>query len=471
MNKKIIFGLILAAIGLGYFSLVNSQTSTPPTYYGQVEQIIAANCMSCHTTGGIAPFSLEKPETVVRVARSIKYDVENNLMPPWLPGPDSPAMQDERKLSPQDKATLLTWIAAGTPLGDPSQRPPQPQQPEQPKPQPDRVMAMDPPYVPNKAFLDDYRCFLMDPQFKKDTYVTRYELVPGAKKVVHHILLFVIPPDQVASAQELDRAEAGAGWTCFGGPGVSVNNGIPGIIGFWAPGTSGTSFPKDTGRLIKAGSQIIMQVHYNTINMTSPIEDITKAVLYFAPEDAQLTQLRGQILLAPVEIRCPGPYPTDANDPCNRNSAMQHSMMRDVADGAHLLCGTRVDDYLNKDIGDGAAQETHCDFSIRANGLAMGVVSHMHIRGISTKIILNPETPSAKILLDIPLWNFNWQGEFWYKEPIPVKAGDKLRISCTYDNSGPIPGPDKKPLEPRYLTWGEGTTDEMCLGRVALIYK
>ena len=115
MNKKLLFSLVLVVIGLGSFSLVNSQQTSNPTYYGQVEQIIATNCLGCHVAGGIAPFSLEKPEVVQRLARGIKYSVENNSMPPWLPGPESPAMQDERKLLPEDKATLLAWIAAGVP--------------------------------------------------------------------------------------------------------------------------------------------------------------------------------------------------------------------------------------------------------------------------------------------------------------------------------------------------------------------
>lgn len=330
---------------------------------------------------------------------------------------------------------------------------------------------METAYKPNKALLDDYRCFLLDPNIKNDTYVTRYDVIPGAGKIVHHVVLFMVSSDLAVAAEAQDKAEEGPGWTCFGGLAIGNSTAIPGVLGFWAPGTSGTTFPKDTGRLVRAGTKIVMQMHYNTINMNTPIEDITKTALFFAPADETITQLRGQVLLAPVEVRCPGDYPTDPNNPCHRNHAMQHSMMREVADGAHLLCATRLDDYLNKDIGNGAAQETHCDSTIRANGLAMGVVSHMHIRAVATRITLNPDTPDAKILIDIPHWDFNWQGEFWYQEPIAVKQGDKMRISCTYDNSGPIPGPDKKPLEPRYLTWGEGTTDEMCLARVMFVYK
>jgi hypothetical protein len=88
---------------------------------------------------------------------------------------------------------------------------------------------------------------------------------------------------------------------------------------------------------------------------------------------------------------------------------------------------------------------------------------------VAFRISLNPGTPAEKILLDIPRWDFHWQGEYWFAEPIALRQGDRVRISCVYDNAEAIPGPDGRPLEPRYLTWGEGTTDEMCLGGISWV--
>lgn len=88
----------------------------------------------------------------------------------------------------------------------------------------------------------------------------------------------------------------------------------------------------------------------------------------------------------------------------------------------------------------------------------------MHLRGVRVKLELNPGTPRARTLLEIPRWDFRWQGQYWFQEPIRANRGDTVRITCVYDNSGPIPGPGGEPLEPRYMVWGEGTTDEMCLG-------
>jgi Copper type II ascorbate-dependent monooxygenase, C-terminal domain len=69
--------------------------------------------------------------------------------------------------------------------------------------------------------------------------------------------------------------------------------------------------------------------------------------------------------------------------------------------------------------------------------------------------------------LNIPRWDFHWQGNYWFKTPVQVKKGDILRVSCVYDNSKDNrPYVGNAPLEMRYITWGEGTSDEMCLGVV-----
>ncbi|MCI2431687.1 monooxygenase, partial [Candidatus Acetothermia bacterium] len=338
---------------------------------------------------------------------------------------------------------------------------------------PDRTIIMDPPYLPNKTRADDYRCFLLDPQLERDTLVSGYRVYPGQKSLVHHVILFVIGPDAVAAAEARDRAESGPGWTCYGGPGISGAGAgaLSNSLGFWVPGGDGTDFPHKSARLLRAGSRIIMQVHYHTTHVTSDSYDATKVGLFLAPEGAQLAALQGMILAAPVEIRCPGPYPTDSIDPCHREAAMRRAEFEFAAlsDAIHQICGTSVQEYLQREIGNGSAQPTKCDWRVRQNGLALGVVSHMHLRGAATRIELNPDTPQAKILLDIPRWDFNWQGNYWFQEPISLKAGDRVRIVCVYDNSRAILGPDRQMVPPRYMIWGEGTLDEMCLGALAFI--
>jgi hypothetical protein len=98
-----------------------------------------------------------------------------------------------------------------------------------------------------------------------------------------------------------------------------------------------------------------------------------------------------------------------------------------------------------------------------------GVAGHMHLRGRDISIVLDPGTAKERMLLHIPKWDFHWQDAYYLEQPVELSPGDTLRLSCTFDNStGAQPVVDGKPLPPRYVVWGEGTTDEMCLGLLSV---
>jgi hypothetical protein len=88
----------------------------------------------------------------------------------------------------------------------------------------------------------------------------------------------------------------------------------------------------------------------------------------------------------------------------------------------------------------------------------------MHLLGSSIKIELNPGTSSERILLDIPRWDFHWQNGYMLEEPVGARVGDVIRVTCRHDVGKRTSGQPGVPAEPRYILWGEGTTDEMCLG-------
>jgi hypothetical protein len=323
-------------------------------------------------------------------------------------------------------------------------------------------VAMEP-YLPNENLSDDYRCFLLDPEIDQDTFITSYDILPGQSDLVHHVILYVVGADNVSQAQAVDNAEEGPGWTCFGGPGVDGGGSLSSAIGTWIPGLTNTTYPEGTAKLFTGGSQIIMQIHYNLSGAAVISDDISEVILRPTEQD-DLMRLRGTTIVSAVEIKCPGEYPEDTNDPCHRSFAVRNVENPVTNDIFHFQCATSPTTYLNRDIGDGSAQEMGCDIELRRTGLALGALGHMHLRGSTLKLELNPDTENARVILDIPNWNFNFQEQFWFDEQIPFTTGDTLRITCSYDNSGPIPGPDGNPLEPRYIIWGEGTTDEMCLG-------
>jgi mono/diheme cytochrome c family protein len=110
----------LSVLGLSSLLILNSSATAQqyvPTYYVDVQPILEKNCVSCHTTGGIAPFSLTTPEEAVKHAAQIGAVVESGFMPPWPPGGDSPRYLNERKLGQASKQILVDWAKAGAPLG------------------------------------------------------------------------------------------------------------------------------------------------------------------------------------------------------------------------------------------------------------------------------------------------------------------------------------------------------------------
>ncbi|MCS7068653.1 MAG: c-type cytochrome [Meiothermus sp.] len=446
--------LLLVCLALG---LIGAGPAQPPTYHGEVAEILQANCAGCHTEGGIAPFPLDDARWARNMAAAIADSVKQGRMPPWPPGEGTPPLKDERKLSPRAKAALIAWAEAGAPLGDPR---PINVKASAPSPKPDLVATLNPPYTPDDALQDDYRCFLMPATFEQDTFVTGYKIIPGDKRSVHHVILFLIGPDMVGAAEAKDRAEPGPGWKCFGGPGLSSDpRNIGGILGFWVPGGGATLLPEGTGRFLRAGSRVVMQVHYNTASGANP--DATQMALYLAPKGVQLKRLVGMTLAAPVEIRCP---PGLTGETCTREYARARTELGFIADWIHLLCNTSIEDYARRNIGDGSRQATSCDWTAQSALEVYGVTAHMHLRGVEFRVEVNPGTAGARTLLNIPQWNFQWQGEYWYQTPLRLRQGDKVRVTCVYDNKSAIPGPGGEPLPPRYMTWGEGTTDEMCLG-------
>jgi hypothetical protein len=339
------------------------------------------------------------------------------------------------------------------------------------------IKMAEKPYTPSSAEgLDDYHCFVVDPKFVRDGMVTGVNIKPGNAKVVHHVILYKMEGANIAAAKAKNEASGGEGWTCFGGPNVTTSLNTTGggasWLGAWAPGAGGGAFPAGLGVPVKAGSLIVMQVHYNLANGAQP--DLSSAELTIAPPDAKLQPLRTKLLYAPVEVPCA----MNLNTPeCQRENVIQENAKKFGVLGELIprlllsACKRDLADYKNQS-ADASRVNTACDNPITYDATLYAVAGHMHVRGVDIRMVLNPGTNGARTLLHIPKWDFHWQGNYWFKTPVEVKQGDVVRVSCTFDNSTanqPIFG--DKPATPRYITWGEGTADEMCLGLLSLVPK
>ena len=312
------------------------------------------------------------------------------------------------------------------------------------------------PSAPTGVGTDDYRCFLLDPKFKKDVFLTGTFVQPGNAEVVHHVILFRARPDVIDRAHQLEAQSAGEGWTCFGNSGLETGPGLDNApwLGAWAPGGKESVRPDGFGVKLEKGSQIVMQVHYNLL--AGPGADVSRTLLRVAPASAGLTPLETMLLPSPVELPCRADH---ADGPlCDRAASLADVKERfgaagNTADLLYLVCGGKPH----------PSRFSSCTRTIGQPTTIRGVAGHMHLLGRSIKVEVNQGTPEAKTLLNIPVWDFDNQGSHPI-EPYQLKPFDKVTVTCKHVQwlRDRLPSFEGQP--DRYVVWGEGTTDEMCLG-------
>ena len=312
------------------------------------------------------------------------------------------------------------------------------------------------PSAPTGKGTDDYRCFLLDPELDEDAFITGLDVLPGNRDVVHHVILFRVPPESTGSAVQMDMAEEGPGWTCFGGSGVggagAALDDAP-WLGAWAPGGGDQVLARDVGIPLAEGSQVVMQVHYNLLAGQQP--DTTATRLRLADGDADLAELDTVLLPAPVELPCRPRH--DDGELCDRKDSLADAEARfgaaaQTANYLHLLCGRQDPGPVQR-----------CRRTLDEPTTVRAAAGHMHLLGREIRIEANPGTPRARTLLDIGTWDFDDQGARPV-EPTRLRAGDTVEVTCRHDQSlrDVLPAFEGQP--DRYVVWGDGTTDEMCLG-------
>ena len=327
------------------------------------------------------------------------------------------------------------------------------------------TLTMPESYTPSAPYgtgTDDYRCFLLDPHLSKKVFLTGTSVQPGNPGVVHHVILFSVPPDKVDDAQGLDDATPGEGWTCFGGSGLLDDDfGLDSApwLGAWAPGSRESVDSPGYGVPLPAGSQIVMQVHYNLLAGAGP--DRSAALLRLAPPSARLTPIETMLLPAPVELPCRRGHRD--NPLCNRTASIADVVQRFGPVG-------QTDNWLNVLCGEQRNTEvTTCTRTIQEPTTIRAVAGHMHLLGRSIKVQVDPGTPRARTILDIKVWDFDNQVARQIK-PVSLQPGDTVKVTCRHVQwlRDQLPAFHGQP--DRYVVWGEGTTDEMCLGILAVTH-
>ncbi|MSP63949.1 MAG: monooxygenase [Myxococcales bacterium] len=433
------------ALGRGFVvataaTLAGCGGGTPPqgttlTYFRDVKSIVDEKCTQCHYEGGIGPFALKTYEDVLAHKDAIRIQVASKNMPPWSPSKDCTEYVGDRSLSDAQITALTGWADQGAKKGTEGEyrAPAEAQAPKLSRV--DLHMKLPVPYTPTKS-PDDYRCFIVDWTAQTTKYVTGFRANPGNSAIVHHVIAFLAQPADVAEYQKLDDAEPGPGYTCYGGPGGA--NRRVGMLGGWAPGSLGSDFPPATGLKVLPGSKVILQVHYNTL-VAKPAPDETSV-------DVKLDdQVDKEAIILPWT---------------NFNLWVRDRKMTIPAGATNQMYRFAFDPTPFFGMIPGLSIAPNKPFTLHS------AAHHMHTRGTTGRIQIERADGTDECLLDIKKWDFHWQGAYGFKKSKEFHPGDQLSIECHWDNSAanqPV-GPDGKLLEPRELNWGEGTTDEMCIG-------
>lgn len=308
---------------------------------------------------------------------------------------------------------------------------------------------------------DDYRCFVLDPGLSRDSLVAGVDIVPGNPDLVHHVIVHKVDPDRVEEALALEAAEPDPGYSCFGGSGLESGPG-DGLdratwVGAWAPGGGERVLAEDLGIPLSLGSRLIVQMHYSVLNGSGT--DQSKVRLRLVDDDGTKTPLETMLLPAPVELPCRA---RNQGGLCVRDRAVRDVMERfgeagRTGDLLHFLCGPAAP---------GPTQS--CTREIREAGTIRAVAGHMHLLGKAITIDVDSGESAERRILDVPIWDFDDQGAVPLEEPASVEPGDTLTVTCTHDQGLRDLLPALQDVPERYVVWGEGTTDEMCLGIVLL---
>ncbi len=415
---------------------VETTDDTLVTYHADVAPIIQSECASCHSPDNIGPFDMTSLSKVKQYSAAIAQSIRSGSMPP-MPAKDSNCreLDDERVMEVADKRKILDWIDRGMPAGDPSTAAALVQDSNDSDFLVTQEVDMGVDYAgaADGSGYDEFRCFVIDPGWTETKHLRGLGVMPGTRSVVHHITVYLALPDDHDEVAALDEADSGPGYDCEAGPGFTNNMFIAG----YAPGASNRPFANGATMSLPAGTRFVMQLHYNFAYDTAP--DNSSMLFWEVDEPSEISP-RGLTLV-------------------NQSFYIPAGATHYQAEGTSYIIARENED----------AVPDYARPIFEREGLIWGANGHLHTRGKSVRIDLLRADGTEECLLDIPEWDFNWQGSYRFKEPVRTYAGDEVRITCAWDNSaGNQPIIDGQPMTPRDISWGDSSFDEMCLGGLTM---
>jgi len=379
--------LLIAAI-----LLAGPVMAQPVTFYRDVLPILENRCQECHRQGQMAPMALTTYQEARPWAKAIREAVRTRKMPPWFADPCCGKFANDRSLTAAERDTLARWVDSGAEKGRESDAPPLRTWTEGWNvSKPDAVIEMPRAFrVPAKGAVE-YQYFIAPTGFKEDRWVQSVEVRPsGSLAVVHHAVVYIREP--------------GDTWTQ--GPTKAD------ILAVYAPGSAPDVFPAGMAKLVKAGSDLVFEIHFTPNG--KEVEDRIKVGMVFAKEP-----------------------------PAKRVLTLQMDNEKFV-----IPAGER--DFRISVWG-----------SLPNDALLLGFFPHMHLRGTAFEYTRLMDNGLPETLLRVKPYDFYWQLYYRLAEPMPLKKGTRLNWIATYDNSAANSHNPDPTVDVRY---GHQSWDEMMVG-------
>ncbi len=381
-----------------------------PTWAENIAPILYANCTKCHHNGGLGPSSFLDYLDVVAQKSSIRYNVEQKIMPPWPGDPSYRHYADERILKATEIDAIINWVNNGTPEGDVSKAPKKPTYTSDSKIGAYDLKITIPTYQSSAKSGDIYRCFSIPTNLPANKFISAVEIIPGNSEIVHHVLVY---QDTTLNTDNLDKADPLPGYTNFGGTGSA--NSI--LVAPYVPGSDPIIFPSGTGVKLFKNARIILQIHYPA--GSDGQFDSTLCLIRFTSQPTVR-----EVFIAPL---------------------LHHGS---ISNGPFAIAKDQIKTFYQS-------------ATIPVDVSLLSVMPHMHLIGKSTKVFSKPPTGDTIPLIQIKDWDFHWQGQYRFQYLQKISSGSKIQSIVTYDNTLNNPNNPNNPTKP--ITLGEATSSEMML--------
>ena len=389
-----------------------------PTYSKDIAPILQQNCQNCHRPGEAAPFSLLTYQDARRRASKIRDAVADRIMPPWFADPHYGTFSNALGLSASQRDAILKWADGGTPEGNPR---------DLPKPlvwvegwgigQPDLVVEIPTPFEVPATGVVEYQHVIVPTNFTEDRWVQAAEIRPTERDVVHHLIAFIREP----KSKWFRGQPAGVFFTA---PKVSTDaeteaGALPSdwLVGY-APGQPAEILEPGQGKLIKAGSDIVFQMHYTPHGHART--DRTRLGIVFSktPPTQRVLTL----------------------------SAVNDTFVIPPGHPNH-----RVD----------------ASFEVGADVTLLSLHPHMHGRGKDFEYRAVFPSGRTDVLLKVPRFDWHWQQWYNLATPIPLPKGTRIDCTAHFDNS---PNNPEAADPTKEVKWGDQSWEEMMIGFINIAF-